>query len=48
MYVISEVIGIGIASGQTVLTRFLFILIYVALMTLIVYLLDRERWYVKL
>jgi len=45
---ISEVIGIGMAFGQTVPARLAFITAYVALMTLIVWLLDRKRWYVKL
>lgn len=48
MYVLSAAGGMGLAFGETALVRFLSILLYVLVMTVVLYLFDRKKWYLRL
>lgn len=48
MYVLSSVGGMDLAFGNSALIRFLSIALYVLVMTAILYLLDRKKWYLRL
>jgi len=48
MYVLSAAGGMGLAFGDNVLIRFLSIALYVLVMTVVLYLFDRKKWYLRL
>lgn len=48
MYVLSSAGGMGMAFGDTALIKFLSILLYVLVMTALLYFFDKKKWYLKL
>lgn len=48
MYVLSAAGGMGLAFGSNALIRFLSIALYVLVMTVVLYLFDRKKWYLRL
>ena len=48
MYVLSAAGGMGLAFGDNALIRFLSIILYVLVMTVVLYYFDKNKWYLKL
>ena len=48
MYVLSAAGGMGLAFGVSAIVRFLSILLYVLVMTAVLYFFDKKKWYLKL
>lgn len=47
MYVLSSAGGMGLTFGENVYIRFLSILLYVLVMTVVLYCFDKKKWYLK-